>query len=159
MITLPIRLAPISRSWRMKPICAVLNEPGWPLATFLDRARLTQSEKITRTTLLLLGKPESAYLLSPHPAQMSWKLEGPERAYEHFGPPFLLTTSALYQRIRNIQLRIFPDDALLLDKLGSVLDDAAQKKSKIGNLISKLRMDGAIYNAGSKGSPEWKRSR
>jgi len=86
---------------------------GWPLATFLDRARLTQSGKITRTTLLLFGKPESAYLLSPHPAQMSWKLEGPERAYEHFGPPFLLTTSALYQRIRNIQLRILPDDALL----------------------------------------------
>jgi len=86
---------------------------GWPLATFLDRARLTQGGKITRTALLLLGKSESAYLLSPHPAQMSWKLEGPERAYEHFGPPFLLSTSALYQRIRNIQLRILPDDALL----------------------------------------------
>jgi len=86
---------------------------GWPLVTFLDRARLTQRGKITRTTLLLLGKAESAFLLSPHPAQMSWKLEGSERAYEHFGPPFLLSTSVLYQRIRNIQLRILPDDALL----------------------------------------------
>jgi ATP-dependent DNA helicase RecG len=85
----------------------------WPLATFLDRARLTQSGQITRTTLLLLGKPESAYLLSPHPAQMTWKLEGAERAYEHFGPPFLLKTSALYQKIRNIQLRLLPQDELL----------------------------------------------
>lgn len=86
---------------------------GWSVTTFLDRARLTQDGNITRTTLLLLGKPESAFLLLPHPAQMTWKLEGPEKAYEHFGPPLLLNTSALYQRIRNIQVRILPDDALL----------------------------------------------
>lgn len=86
---------------------------NWPMNTFLDRAKLTQDGHITRTTLLLLGKQESAYLLSPHPAQMTWKLEGPERAYEHFGPPFLLSTTALYQKIRNIQLRILPDDELL----------------------------------------------
>ena len=85
----------------------------WSLPVFLDRAKLTQDGKITRSTLLLLGKPESSYFLSPHPAQMTWKLEGPERAYEHFAPPFFLTTSALYQIIRNIQLRILPDDALL----------------------------------------------
>jgi ATP-dependent DNA helicase RecG len=86
---------------------------AWSLSTFLDRARLTQDGRLTRTTLLLLGKAESAFLLLPHPAQMTWKLEGPEKAYEHFGPPFLLNTSALYQRIRNIQVRILPDDALL----------------------------------------------
>jgi ATP-dependent DNA helicase RecG len=85
----------------------------WPLPTFLDRAKLTQDGKLTRTTLLLLGKAESVHLLSPHPAQMTWKLVGPERAYEHFGPPFFLNTSVLYRRIRNIQLRILPEDALL----------------------------------------------
>ena len=81
---------------------------GWPLATFLDRARLTRNGQVTRTTLLLLGKAESGWHLSPHPAQLTWKLEGPERAYEHFGPPFLLSTTQLYQRIRNIQLRLLP---------------------------------------------------
>lgn len=86
---------------------------NWPLATFLDRARITQNGQITRTTLLLLGKAESAWQLSPHPAQLTWKLEGPERAYEHFAPPLLLATSQLYQRIRNIQLRLLPDDELL----------------------------------------------
>jgi ATP-dependent DNA helicase RecG len=86
---------------------------GWPIGTFLDRARLTQEGQITRATLLLLGKPESAYRLSPHPAQLTWSLVGPERAYEHFGPPFLLNTTQLYQRIRNIQLRILPQDELL----------------------------------------------
>ena len=86
---------------------------GWPVATSLDRARVTQRGRVTRAALLLLGRPESAYLLSPHPAQMTWKLVGQETAYEHFTPPFLLTTSQLYQRIRNIQLRLLPDDELL----------------------------------------------
>jgi ATP-dependent DNA helicase RecG len=86
---------------------------NWPLTTFLDRARLTQNGQITRTALLLLGKAESAYFLLPHPAQLTWKLEGQERAYEHFGPPFLINTTLLYQRIRNIQLRILPQDELI----------------------------------------------
>ncbi|MFZ1318798.1 MAG: ATP-binding protein, partial [Candidatus Nitrotoga sp.] len=89
----------------------------WSDSTFLDRAKLTQDGQITRTTLLLLGKEESTHLLSPHPAQMTWKLEGAERAYQHFGPPFLLNTTALYQKIRNIQLRILPDDQLLAIEL------------------------------------------
>lgn len=90
---------------------------GWPLATFLDRARLTRDGQLTRTTLLLLGKAEAAHLLSPHPAQLTWRLEGPERAYEHFSPPFLLASSELYRRIRNIQIRILPDDQLLAVEL------------------------------------------
>lgn len=86
---------------------------GWPVTTFLDRARVTLNGQITRTALLLLGKPEAAWHLSPHPAQMTWKLEGAERAYQHFAPPFLLTTTEVYQRIRNIQLRLLPQDELL----------------------------------------------
>ena len=89
----------------------------WTDSTFLDRAKLTQDGRITRATLLLLGREESAYLLSPNPTQMTWKLEGAERAYQHFGPPFLLNTTALYQKIRNVQLRILPDDQLLAIEL------------------------------------------
>ena len=90
---------------------------AWPEATFLDRARLTISGRITRAAILLLGTAESAHFLSPHPAQMTWRLEGQERAYQHFGPPFLLNTTALYQKIRNIQLRILPEDELLAVEL------------------------------------------
>lgn len=86
---------------------------GWPIATFLERARLVRDGQMTRATLLLLGKSESAHMLLPHPAQLTWKLEGPERAYEHFGLPFLISTSALYQRIRNVQVRILPDNLLI----------------------------------------------
>jgi ATP-dependent DNA helicase RecG len=86
---------------------------AWPDEVFLDRAKLTVDGKFTRTTLLLLGKAEASPLLTPHPAQITWRLEGHEKAYQHFGPPFLLNTSALYQKIRNIQIRILPDDQLL----------------------------------------------
>jgi ATP-dependent DNA helicase RecG len=86
---------------------------AWPVAAFLERAHLLRDGQITRGTLLLLGKSTSAHLLSPHPAQLTWKLEGPERAYEHFGLPFLVATSELYQRIRNVQVRILPDNVLI----------------------------------------------
>lgn len=86
---------------------------GWPVETFLARCKLAKDGVLTRAALLLLGKPESAHWLSPHPAQLTWKLEGAERAYEHFGLPFLLNTTALYQKIRNVQIRILPEDQLI----------------------------------------------
>lgn len=86
---------------------------SWSDETFLNRAKITQDGNITRTAILLLGKAESTHLLSPHPAQMTWKLVGSEQAYEHFSPPFMLNTSLLYQKIRNIQLRLLPNDELL----------------------------------------------
>ncbi len=85
----------------------------WSVSTFLDRTRLTRDGKITKATILLLGKRESAHLLLPYPAQMTWKLEGAERAYEHFYPPFFLNSTALYQKIRNFQIRILPNNELL----------------------------------------------
>lgn len=86
---------------------------GWSLTSFLERARLTRHGQLTRAALLLLGKAEAAVLLSPNPAQLTWRLDGPERTYEHFGPPFLLNSTQLYQRIRNIPLRLLPRDELL----------------------------------------------
>ncbi len=86
---------------------------GWPDATFLNRARLAIDGKITRAALLLLGRAESSHLLLPHPAQMTWRLETTEKAYEHFGPPFLLNTTRLYRKIRNVQVRVLPEDQLL----------------------------------------------
>jgi ATP-dependent DNA helicase RecG len=86
---------------------------SWDDATFLDKARLSSNGRITRATLLLLGRPQSTVFLSPYVAEMSWKLEGPELAYEHFHPPFLLTTSQLFQRIRNLRLSFLPANQLI----------------------------------------------
>ena len=78
----------------------------WDDVTFLDKAKLTIRGRITRTALLLLGRNESTHLLNPYVAELTWKLEGPEQDYAHFHPPFLLETSRLYQRIRNVRLRL-----------------------------------------------------
>jgi ATP-dependent DNA helicase RecG len=86
---------------------------GWDDMTFLEKAALVVDGKLRRACLLLLGNPESVHHLSPTVAEMSWKLEGPELAYEHFGPPFLFTTSLLYQRIRNIRLTLLPPGQMI----------------------------------------------
>ncbi|MBY0429677.1 MAG: ATP-binding protein, partial [Rhodospirillales bacterium] len=86
---------------------------GWECGTFLDRAKLAANGRLTRAALLLLGKPSAAHFLSPHPAQITWKLEAEERTYEHFGPPFLLTTTQVLHRIRNIKHKLFPANQLL----------------------------------------------
>lgn len=97
---------------------------SWDVKTFLDRARLTRDGLITRTTLLLVGKELSAHRLSPHPAQMIWKLEGEERANEIFYPPFLLSTSALYSRVRNVQVRIQPEGWLIPKEVPKYKDES-----------------------------------
>lgn len=86
---------------------------SWSDATFLEKAKLTLGGGITRACLLLLGRPESTRHLLPSVAEISWKLEGPELAYEHFHPPFLLATTALYQRIRNIRLTLLPPGQMI----------------------------------------------
>ncbi|WP_152349026.1 RNA-binding domain-containing protein [Brevibacterium sp. CFH 10365] len=86
---------------------------SWDNATFLERAKLTISGGITRAALLLLGRESSAHLLSPLLAEITWKLDEPEQAYEHFGLPFLLSTSKVYERIRNVQVRLMQPGTLL----------------------------------------------
>ncbi len=81
--------------------------------TLLDRAKLTADGKITRAALLLLGNSQAEHLLSPNVAQITWKLDTDEKAYEHFGPPFILTTTELLRRIRNPSQKLFPNSQLL----------------------------------------------
>ena len=86
---------------------------SWDDETFLEQAKLTIKGGITRATILLLGRTQSTHFLSPCVAELSWKLEGPELAYEHFHPPFLLETSRLFQRIRNLRLSLLPPGQLI----------------------------------------------
>lgn len=86
---------------------------GWDDLTFLEKSALAVGGRLKRAALILLGKPECLHHLSPYVAELSWKLEGPELAYEHFGPPFFLNTSRLYQLIRNIRLTLLPPGQMI----------------------------------------------
>jgi ATP-dependent DNA helicase RecG len=84
----------------------------WDDTTFLDKSRLTIHGGVTRASLLLIGRAESAALLSPHPAELVWKLPE-ERVVETFGPPFLLATTELMVRVRNPTIKLFPESQLI----------------------------------------------
>ncbi len=86
---------------------------SWDVPTFLEKAKLTRNGQLTRAAVLLLGKPEAVHHLNPHPAQITWKLDAEEEAYEHFGPPFLLSVEEVFKRIRNIKFRIQPFNQLI----------------------------------------------
>ncbi len=85
----------------------------WTTEVFLEKIGLIRKGQITRACLFLLGKPESNYLVSPHMAQITWKLETQERAYEHYSFPFILTATEVYNHIRNYQMKMMPDDSLV----------------------------------------------
>ena len=87
--------------------------PHWSAEKLLDKIGLTLHGRITRACMLLLGHPESATaFLSPHPAEITWKVAA-ERVAEHFHPPFLLTTTDVALRIRNPNIKLFPANELL----------------------------------------------
>ena len=100
----------------------VVKHPGqaataavWDDTTFLNKARVLKRGAVTNTALLLLGRPESAALLSPAIAKISWILKDAsnrELDYEHFGPPFLLVGDRLLKRIRNLIVRALPSGTL-----------------------------------------------
>lgn len=95
------------------PNLATEEIAAWSTEEFLERAKLTIDGGITRAAMLLLGRDEAAHLLSPLLAEITWRLTGPEQAYEHFGLPFLLSTTKVYERIRNVQVRLLPPGTLI----------------------------------------------
>ncbi|WOP19544.1 RNA-binding domain-containing protein [Raineyella sp. LH-20] len=140
---------------------------AWSDAAFLERAKLTVSGGITRAAVLLLGRAESAHLLSPLLAEITWKLTGAEQAYEHFGLPFFLNTSKVNERIRNVQVRLLPPGTLIQTEIQkydrqSVLEAihncVAHMDYRTGSRINVIEyVDRVVLeNAGSffDGSPE-----
>lgn len=88
---------------------------GWNDLTFLNKAKILRQGAVTHAALLLLGKSESATLLAPAVAKISWILKDAnnrELDYEHFGPPFLLAVENLQKRLRNLIVRAMPSGTL-----------------------------------------------
>ena len=85
----------------------------WADEVFLDKAKLTINGKITNTAIILLGKPESAHYLSPAVAQITWKLDTEEKAYEHFEIPLFTSINEVLRRIRNVKYKFFPNNQLI----------------------------------------------
>lgn len=86
----------------------------------LNKAGITFKGKITRTALLLLGRPESAFYFDGFTPRLTWTLYNADntvKAYEHFGIPMLLAVDKVYSKIRNEkyryiagQMTLFPEE-------------------------------------------------
>ena len=86
---------------------------NWPNALFLDKAKITIRGKITNTAIILLGKPESTHFISPSVAQITWKLDTDQKAYEHFSIPLFLSINEVLKQIRIVRHKFFPNNQLI----------------------------------------------
>lgn len=91
----------------------------WDTTTFLNKAKLTLKGKVTRTALLLVGRSESEYMLSPADPKIRWLLKdakGDLLSHCICGIPFVLSVETIYNKIRNLRYQrmrpgsLFPED-------------------------------------------------
>lgn len=91
---------------------------GWDDITFLNKAKITKGGKITNASVILLGKEEKEYLLSPYLCKIRWskktgKIEND--SFEVFSIPMLLAIEKVAAKITNekytytIQGSMFPE--------------------------------------------------
>ena len=88
---------------------------GWDDATFLNKAKVCVGGKLTRAVLLILGKEESAHLLSPAQSRITWVLKDEqnlEKDYQHFDSPLILAGNKVLAKIRNLTVRHLPSGTL-----------------------------------------------
>lgn len=111
----PEAIAKAREQFLVKHPAQASDVAGWDDRTFLNKARVLRQGEVTNAAILLLGRPESAALLSPAVAKISWILkeaDNSERDYEHIGPPFLLAGDRLLKRVRNLTVRALPSGTL-----------------------------------------------
>ncbi len=81
---------------------------AWDDITFLNKAKITIKGRITNAAILLLGKEESDYLLSPATAKIRWILkdhQGIEKDYLIKSCPLIISVEDIYRKIRNLKYR------------------------------------------------------
>ena len=93
---------------------------NWDDPTFLNKARLTIKDKITRAAIILLGKPEAEQFLNPSTPKITWILkdrDNIEKDYEHFTCPLLVEVQHVYAKIRNLKYRYMQEGSLFPDEV------------------------------------------
>lgn len=112
---MPEAIAKARDEYKKKHSNLISEVDKWDNVTFLNKAKIIIQGKITRTAIILLGKPESEHFISPGVARISWILKDSnnfEKDYEHFGPPFILNVDAVLGKIRNLKYRYLPSNTL-----------------------------------------------
>ena len=88
---------------------------NWSIETFLDKAKLTTNGKITKASIILLGKSELKRFINNN-LLIVWIYideKGIKRHSEIFEPPFLLAVNDVLSKIRNDKIKILSDKSLI----------------------------------------------
>jgi ATP-dependent DNA helicase RecG len=111
----------------------------WDTTAFLTKTKLLVNGQLTRTAILLLGKPESVVHLSPLQPQISWVLynkDKEERDYRHFEPPYMLAIDEVYTKIRNLKYRYLKEGSLFPDEVDQY--DPQNIREALSNCIAHM---------------------
>ena len=93
---------------------------SWDTWTFLNKAKLAIKGKLTRTTILLLGREEAEHFVQPADPKIRWILkdyQGNDRDYALFGLPLLLAVDKVYAKIRNLKYRYIKEGTLFPEEV------------------------------------------
>lgn len=122
---------------RKNPKIAKKEIIDWSNKIFLNKAKLTINGKITRASIVLLGKLESEHYINPSCAKISWILKdkaGVEKDYEHFSCPLILAVDNVFKKIRNLRYRYISDNTLFPDEIDRY--DPTTIREAINNCIA-----------------------
>lgn len=87
----------------------------WTVEDFLSNSGIMIDRKLTRTAIILLGKPASVFKLRPAVVEVTWTLRDEHQNvvdYEHFTVPFILTVDKILSKIHNLTMRELPGGTL-----------------------------------------------
>lgn len=130
-------IAVARENFKVKNPRLVSEIDGWDNTTFLNKARVTINGKITRTAIILLGKPESEHFISPAIAKIAWILkdkDNVEKDYAHFICPFIMAVDQVYSKIRNLKYRYIKDGTLFPEEVDQY--DPYNIKEALSNCIA-----------------------
>lgn len=132
-------IAKAKYNYKIKNPRIAVEVEGWDTPTFLTKTKLLVNGQLTRTVILLLGKPEAVAHLSPVQPQISWVLynkDKVERDYQHFEPPYILAVDEVFAKIRNLKYRYMKDGTLFPDEVDQY--DPQNIKEALSNCIAHM---------------------
>jgi ATP-dependent DNA helicase RecG len=116
----PLAIVKARENFKVKNPNKVSEINSWNDEIFLNKAKLTIKNKITRTAIILLGREESEHFVSPADIKIRWILmdsKGEKKDWKIESCPFLLAVDNVYTKIRNIRYRYMQSGSLFPDEV------------------------------------------
>ena len=121
----------------------------WDDITFLNKAKVIIKGEITRTAIILLGKPESEHFISPAETKIRWLLKdvkGNDKDYHIESCPLLLAVDKMYAKIRNLKYRYIKDGTLFPDEEIKYLKGLGLIEGRKPNYVISAKITASLSN-------------